>query len=118
MPCPGVARDSVHNLLANISSPVVFSNDVLQAKPQRAGTTMMRFLINSTAGLGGLFDVANKARLSRRTTPISASPWRFGASAQGRSCSCRCSGPSNPRDAAGFGADIALDPLTYASFGG
>ncbi len=55
---PGVVRRPIHNVLANISSPIVFSNDVLQTKPRRAGTTMMRFLINTTAGIGGLFDVA------------------------------------------------------------
>src|ERR1700712_3509615 len=54
---PGVVRRPIHNVLANLSSPIVFSNDVLQAKPRRAGDTMMRFLINSTAGVGGLFDV-------------------------------------------------------------
>ncbi|MGI4939930.1 MAG: MlaA family lipoprotein, partial [Janthinobacterium lividum] len=39
---PGGVRRSVHNVLANINSPVVFVNDVLQTKPRRAGDTMMR----------------------------------------------------------------------------
>ena len=45
---PGAVRRPVHNMLSNISSPITFANDVLQAKPRRAGDTMMRFLINST----------------------------------------------------------------------
>lgn len=114
---PGVARDSVHNLLANISSPIVFSNDVLQAKPQRAGTTMMRFLINSTAGLGGLFDVASKVGYPDHDNDfgITLALWGVGS---GPFLFLPVLGPSDPRDAVGFGADFALDPLTYASFGG
>ena len=45
---PGVVRRPIHNVLANISSPVVFTNDVLQAKSQRAGTTMR----SRTGGVG------------------------------------------------------------------
>ncbi len=114
---PGVARDSVHNLLANISSPIVFSNDVLQAKPQRAGTTMMRFLINSTAGLGGLFDVAAKVGYPEHDNDfgITLALWGVG---EGPFLFLPVLGPSDPRDAGGFAVDIGLDPLTYADFGG
>lgn len=114
---PGVARDSVHNLLANISTPIVFSNDVLQAKPHRAGTTMMRFLINTTAGVGGLFDVAAKVGYPSHDNDfgITLALWGLG---EGPFLFLPVLGPSDPRDAAGFGVDIGLDPLTYASFGG
>lgn len=114
---PGVARDSVHNVLANISSPIVFSNDVLQAKPHRAGTTMMRFLINTTVGLGGLFDVASKVGYPDHDNDfgITLALWGVGS---GPFLFLPVLGPSDPRDATGFGADFALDPLTYVSFGG
>ena len=55
---PGVIRRPVHNVLQNMTSPVLFINDVVQTKPRRAGDTFMRFVINTTAGVGGLFDVA------------------------------------------------------------
>lgn len=57
---PKPARDGVHNALSNLTEPVVFVNDLLQLKPGRAAKTMLRFVINSTLGLGGLFDVAKK----------------------------------------------------------
>ena len=114
---PGAVRRPIHNLLANISSPVVFANDVLQTKPQRAGTTMMRFLINSTAGLGGLFDVATDLGYPVHDSDfgVTLALWGVGSDPF---LFLPVLGPSNPRDAGGFGADIALDPLTWASFGG
>lgn len=114
---PGRARDSIHNLLTNISAPVVFSNDVLQAKPRRAGDTMMRFLINSTAGLGGLFDVASGLGYPSHDSDfgVTLALWGVGS---GPFLFLPVLGPSNPRDVTGFGVDIGLDPLTWASFGG
>ena len=57
---PEPARDGLHNALSNLTEPVVFVNDLLQLKPGRAVKTLGRFLINSTVGLAGLFDVAKK----------------------------------------------------------
>ncbi len=57
---PEPARDGLHNALSNLTEPVVFVNDLLQLHPVRAGKTLLRFVINSTIGLGGLFDVAKK----------------------------------------------------------
>ena len=48
----------MHNVLSNVASPVALANDILQAKPRRAGDTLMRFLVNSTVGVAGIFDVA------------------------------------------------------------
>ena len=114
---PGAVRRPIHNVLSNISTPVVFVNDVLQAKPRRAGTSMMRFLINSTAGIGGLFDVASDIGYPSHDSDfgVTLALWGVGSDPF---LFLPVLGPSNPRDATGFGADIALDPLTYASFGG
>lgn len=114
---PGAVRRPIHNVLANISSPIVFANDVLQAKPKRAGTSMMRFLINSTAGIGGLFDVATDLGYPQHDSDfgVTLALWGVGSDPF---LFLPVLGPSNPRDAGGFGADIALDPLTWASFGG
>jgi phospholipid-binding lipoprotein MlaA len=57
---PKPARDGVHNALSNLGEPVVFLNDVLQLRPDRAVRTLGRFLINSTIGIGGLFDIARR----------------------------------------------------------
>lgn len=55
---PKPARIGLGNFIRNISSPIVFINDLLQLKPGRALKTLGRFVINSTIGVGGLIDVA------------------------------------------------------------
>jgi phospholipid-binding lipoprotein MlaA len=57
---PKPLRDGAGNALSNLQEPVVFGNDLLQLRPKRALRTLARFLINTTLGLGGLFDVAKK----------------------------------------------------------
>ena len=57
---PPFVRDRMHNVLSNLNSPVPLVNDMLQAKPRRAGDTLMRFLINTTVGVAGMFDVAER----------------------------------------------------------
>jgi phospholipid-binding lipoprotein MlaA len=51
-------RDRIESFTTNLSEPVVFANNVLQLRPDAAFKTLGRFAINSTVGLGGLFDVA------------------------------------------------------------
>ena len=114
---PGAVRRPIHNTVANVAAPIVFANDVLQAKPRRAGDTFMRFLINSTAGAGGFFDVAagwgypahdTDAGLTFAIWGVPDGPFLF----------LPVLGPSSPRDAAGYGADVALDPFTWVGFPG
>lgn len=114
---PGVVRRPIHNVLANLSAPVIFANDVLQTKPRRAGDTLMRFLINSTAGVGGLFDVATGLGYPEHDTDfgVTLAVWGVG---DGPFLFLPFLGPSNPRDAVGFAGQTALNTLTYATFGG
>jgi phospholipid-binding lipoprotein MlaA len=114
---PGGIRRPIHNVLTNISSPVVFANDVMQTKPRRAGDTMMRFLINSTVGVGGLFDVASGLGYPLHESDFGVTLALWGES-EGPFLYLPVLGPSNPRDATGYGVDVGLDPFTYASFGG
>lgn len=114
---PGAVRRPVSNLLDNMANPARFADDVLQGKPRRAGDTMMRFLINSTAGVGGLFDVADGLGYKRHRTDFGVTLAVYGVG-EGPFLFLPLLGPSSARDATGYAADIALDPLTYASFGG
>ena len=57
---PESARDSVHNFLNNLSLPVSAVNSMAQGKVDNALATMSNFLINTTIGCLGLFDVAGK----------------------------------------------------------
>jgi len=56
VPEPG--RDAVRNFVNNIQEPVTFINDMLQLEFDRAGSTFGRFIVNSTIGIGGVFNVA------------------------------------------------------------
>ena len=55
---PKPVRSGLRNVLSNLNEPIVFLNDLLQLKPGRAVKTLIRFLANSTIGIGGLVDVA------------------------------------------------------------
>ncbi len=114
---PGGVRRSVHNVLSNVSSPVVFVNDVLQTKPRRAGDTMMRFLINTTAGGLGLFDVATDLGYPAHGTDLGVTLALWGVG-DGPYLFLPVLGPSNVRDSTGFAGDTLIDPLTWATFGG
>jgi len=55
---PEPVRTGIHNMLDNLGGPVRLTDDTLQGKSRRAGDSAMRFLINSTVGVVGIFDVA------------------------------------------------------------
>jgi len=114
---PGAVRRPIHNVLVNLGTPATFANDVLSAKPRRAGDSLMRFLINTTAGAGGLFDVATGWGYPDHNSDfgLTLALWGVGG---GPFLFLPIIGPSNPRDAVGFGVNTILDPLTWASYGG
>lgn len=113
---PGVVRTPIHNVLQNLSTPVIFINDVIQTKPRRAGDTFMRFVINTTAGVGGLFDVAADAGYPYHDADFGMTMALWGVP-EGPFLFLPVLGPTNPRDATGYGVDIAFDPLTYVPSG-
>ena len=113
---PGAIRRPVHNVLQNMTSPVLFINDVVQTKPRRAGDTFMRFVINTTAGVGGLFDIAAEVGYPYHDNDFGTTLALWGVP-EGPFLFLPVLGPSNPRDATGYGVDILFDPLTYAPNG-
>ena len=113
---PAFARDGVHNFLSNLATPAVLADDMLQGKPRRAGDTFMRGLINTTAGVGGVFDVATGWGFPRHDTDFGVTLALWGLP-DGPFLFLPLFGPSSPRDAAGLAADTALDPLTWVGQG-
>jgi phospholipid-binding lipoprotein MlaA len=110
---PGPVRTGVRNVLGNLRTPVILVNDMLQGEPRRAGDTLGRFLINSTVGLGGIFDVAaSQFGVRGHTEDYGQTFARWGVG-EGPYLFIPVLGPSNPRDLTGFGAGIATDPLTW-----
>ena len=57
---PEPARDGARNAIHNLFSPVGVLNDMLQLRPRRALRATARILINTTLGVGGLFDIAKR----------------------------------------------------------
>ena len=53
---PAWGRTRVHDLLDNLSLPITFANDMMQGEVTLGGQTLKRFMLNSTMGVGGLFD--------------------------------------------------------------
>jgi phospholipid-binding lipoprotein MlaA len=103
-------------MLQNMTTPVLFINDVVQTKPRRAGDTFMRFVINTTVGVGGVFDVASDWGYPEHSTDFGQTLALWGIPS-GPFLFLPLLGPSNPRDAAGYGVDVAFDPLTYVPSG-
>lgn len=60
---PGPIKKGVRNAFRNLDSPIVFANDLLQFQPGDAAATLGRFVINTTVGGLGFFDVATRGGL-------------------------------------------------------
>ena len=113
---PAPVRGGIHNVLANLGSPVEFSNDVLQGKPRRAGDTTMRFLINTTAGVLGIFDFAKDWGYPDHDSDFGMTLALWGLP-EGPFLFLPVFGPSDPRDAIGLGVNAAMDPFTWVGQG-
>jgi phospholipid-binding lipoprotein MlaA len=109
---PNFAQDGVRNALRNVRSPVVLANDLFQGETDRAGVTVSRFLVNSTMGIGGLFDIASRMGLEYHDEDFGQTLAVHGVG-EGPYLMLPLLGPSNPRDAAGRVVDMLFDPLTY-----
>ncbi|AKC86745.1 MlaA family lipoprotein [Pseudoxanthomonas suwonensis] len=64
---PQQARLGVANFFDNLGSPLTFVNQVLQGRPRHAVQTLGRFVVNSTLGIGGIFDPASDLKMKRRS---------------------------------------------------
>jgi phospholipid-binding lipoprotein MlaA len=110
---PEVIRTSIRHVLTNLNEPVVFVNNMLQAKVERGGTTAARFVLNSTAGLGGIFDVATQIGLKEQIGDFGQTLYSWGVEDGGPYLVLPILGPSNPRDGIGMGVDGYIDPFRY-----
>jgi phospholipid-binding lipoprotein MlaA len=113
---PEPVRDGLHNALSNLSEPVVFVNDLLQLKPVRAGKTLLRFVINTTIGLGGLFDIAKKKpfHLAHHNNGFADTLGYYGVG-PGPYLYLPLIGPTSVRDLFGRTLDLALLPVTVGA---
>lgn len=109
---PSEARTVVGSFRSNLRGPVVFVNDLLQGEFERAGTTLIRFGINSTVGFAGMADVASSFGYEQHSEDFGQTLAVWGAG-EGPYLVLPFLGPSNPRDALGqYLVDPMMDPFS------
>jgi phospholipid-binding lipoprotein MlaA len=112
---PDTGRTAVSSFLSNITSPVDFVNSVLQGDANNAFATFWRFALNSTMGLGGLYDFAGKeVGLKAREADFGQTMARYGV-ASGPYLFLPVFGPTTLRDGTGRGVDMVFDPVTWTN---
>jgi phospholipid-binding lipoprotein MlaA len=105
---PGPIRAGVHNFFRNLSEVNSTINYGLQWRLGNGTRSLGRFVINSTIGIGGLFDVATKLKLSNEQTGFSATLSTWGVH-PGPYLVIPLLGPSTFRDGFGFLADYGIE---------
>jgi phospholipid-binding lipoprotein MlaA len=110
MPTPG--KVMVSNFFSNLDDIMVTVNDLLQFKLVQGYSDGMRFLVNSTIGVGGLIDVASAGGLKKHDEDLGQTMGKWGVGS-GPYLVIPIVGPSTLRDGIGFYADLYLDPMYY-----
>jgi phospholipid-binding lipoprotein MlaA len=110
---PEGARISVKNVFNNISTPIRLINNLLQMKVKNAGDELLRFGINTTFGMFGLYDVAKtEMGIEMHEEDFGQTLAVWGA-VEGIYHNWPFFGPFTTRDTVGFVGDLFLDPLSY-----
>lgn len=109
---PEPVRDGVRNAFRNLNAPVIFANDLMQGEWERAKTTFVRFVINSTIGVAGIFDVADDMGYVYHDEDFGQTLGAWGLG-EGFYLVLPLIGPSSARDAVGIVVDSYIDPWPY-----
>jgi len=116
---PSTVRTGTSNVLENLTSLITIPNNVLQGELKKAGINTGRFAINTTVGILGLFDVAEKMNFpdyEKEDYGQTFGTWGIGA---GCYLVLPVLGPSTVRDVAGsFVNVLGGDPWYNASTSG
>lgn len=107
---PEPVRNGVGNFSSNLSMPSMVLNDLLQFKLGDAIHNTARFVVNTTLGVGGVFDVATKGGIAARGSDFGETlhVWGF---KEGAFVELPLLGPSTTRDTIGGVANFILDPI-------
>ncbi|MHC9083798.1 MlaA family lipoprotein [Luteimonas sp. RIT-PG2_3] len=107
---PRPVRLGVTNFFSNLGQPVSALNALLQGKPKQAGQSLARFLVNTTLGIGGIFDPASDANLPRRSEDFGQTLGVWGWTTS-RFVELPLFGPRTLRDTFGLIGDAPLSPV-------
>lgn len=109
---PDFARKGLLNAAQNLEEPVNFVNNLMQGKFDQSADSLARFLINTTVGLAGTIDVADKMGISRVDEGFDEvlGVWGIG---NGPYLMLPAAGPNDVRGVVGGFVDNAYFPMTY-----
>lgn len=113
---PSRVQKSVHNFASNLGQPAVALNDVLQGNFSRGWNTVQRFVINTTVGGAGLFDVATDWDRPGHQADFGQTLGVWGVGT-GPSVQLPLLGPSNVRDSVGKVVDFVANPVSLVPGG-
>ena len=109
---PHPMRLGVTNFFDNLSSPLTMVNQLLQGRPRDAVQTLGRFVVNTTLGIGGLFDPASDLKMKRRSEDFGQTFGTWGWQ-RSRYLELPFFGPRTVRDTFGLAGDIPLSPVGH-----
>lgn len=109
---PGPVGRAASNAANNLGLPAAVVNSLLQAEGEHAVRNGLRFVINSTIGLAGVFDPAGAMGVQEASTDFGATLARWGWG-EGAYVELPVLGPSTERDALGRVVDLVIDPLNF-----
>jgi phospholipid-binding lipoprotein MlaA len=102
----------VTNFSQNLMTPSSSLNNFMQGKPRDGAGELLRFVINSTVGIGGLFDIASRSGIEPRTEDFGQTAAVWGVP-DGPYVMLPFRGPSTLRDAVLMPLDFLVDPLYH-----
>ncbi len=109
---PRTARNIIGNFLTNISLPFSIINSIFQGKVENSLANSSTFLINTTIGIGGLFDVAGNKGIRYNKEDFGQTLGRYGLPS-GPYLMLPFMGPSNFRDLSGSLVDRSISPFDF-----
>ena len=107
---PSPLQSGINNFLSNLRAPLVVVNQLLQGQGENAIQSSGRFIVNSTVGVFGLFDVAEKIGLEEKEEDYGQTLATWGVG-DGFYIVLPLFGPSNLRDTTGMVLTMMTDPI-------
>ncbi len=109
---PKPVRNSLHNFVLNLALPISALNSFAQGKVENGLATSSNFLINTTVGIAGLFDVAGNKNIKYEPEDFGQTLGYYGV-ASGAYLVIPLLGPSTSRDFGGYVVDRSIDPFGF-----
>ncbi len=107
---PGAFAIGFSNFIANLGQPRTVLNSLLQAKPGPALQNTLRFAVNTTVGIGGIFDPATAIGIPADDADFGETLHVWGVG-EGAYLELPLYGPTTERDIVGTFVDLVIDPM-------